>query len=157
MSVRVFFSVYVIALVIGVIAATSADAACQVAPSGIVSCAENTTTDTTTNTNGAHPSSDSRSQLFSNGNPIAAQIMPGVTVGGAGLALVESRAPGVRGVAGRTQTIGLSNNGAVVANEGTEGGIFLNGLGGAVTYSGAGSVTNTIGPRSSPVTRATSR
>ena len=116
---------------------TFAEAACIISPAGMVNCSQITTTNFTTDTNGATSTSSSRTQLFENGSPIAAEIAPGVTINGAGFALGEL---------GRARTIALSDDGAVIANASTQGAVVLSGNGGAVTYRGAGSVANITGP-----------
>jgi outer membrane autotransporter protein len=115
--------------------AGEAAAACTVTAAGVVTCAANTTTTNTTNLNGAAASSSDRIQEFNNGSNITAAIGNGVVIDGFGLQLLLSNAGG-------NNTITLTNDGLVTTGQ-PLGALQLNGNGGDIVYSGAGSVTNT--------------
>jgi uncharacterized protein with beta-barrel porin domain len=118
-------------------------AACTVtAAPNAVTCAADTTTTNTTNTDaGTSPSSD-RIQLFTAGGAVTATVNNGVTIDGAGLQIQSSEAG---------SAITLTHNGtatnSVVTNDGSGinvGAIDLRSSGGTITYSGNGSASNNI-------------
>jgi uncharacterized protein with beta-barrel porin domain len=113
----------------------SALAACST--SGVdpvtVSCAANTSTANTTNTTSPNAATSDRIQRFN--ADLIGQINSGVTVDTFGLNLVTTKANG---------GIAFTNSGAVTSNQNVNA-LQLDGNGGAVTYGGAGSITDTGG------------
>ena len=125
-------SVAALALALGV---ADANAQCAVTVAGSVDCNANTATTNTTNTNGATAASSDRIQEFNNGSNITGTIQAGVTVSDFGLNLLLSNAGG-------NNTISVTNSGAVTTNQNVNA-LQLNGNGGLITYTGAGTVSNT--------------
>jgi hypothetical protein len=114
-------------------AATDASAACTVAPAGAVFCLANTTTTDTINTNGATTASSDKRQEFDNGANITAIL---ATVDGYGLQFSLTNAG--------SNTIDVTNIGTVTTNQNVNA-LELNGNGGLVSYTGAGTVSTTAG------------
>ena len=110
-------------------------AAFAVTNNGTIVCTANTVTTATTNLNGAIPQSSDQIQLFTNGSPINATITSNVTVSGFGLQLIQG--------AGQVEPITVTNNGAVNTQILGNPALQIDGNGGLITYSGAGSLSST--------------
>jgi hypothetical protein len=112
-------------------------AAFAVTNNGTIVCTANTVTTATTNLNGAIPQSSDQIQLFTNGSPINATIVSNVTVL-FGLELIEGA-----GQVNPVELITVTNNGAVDTPRLGNPALQIDGNGGLITYSGAGSLSST--------------
>jgi hypothetical protein len=112
-------------------------AAFAVTNNGTIVCTANTVTTATTNLNGAIPQSSDQIQLFTNGSPINATIVSNVTVL-FGLELIEGA-----GLVNPVELITVTNNGAVDTPRLGNPALQIDGNGGLITYSGAGSLSST--------------
>ena len=115
-------------------APSSAWAACSTSGTDPVTftCAANTTTTNTTNTTSPNPATSDHLQQF--GADLIGQVNTGVTVNGFGLQLTTTKPGGA---------VTFTNNGALSLSTDNPG-IFvleLDGKGGTVNYSGAGTIT----------------
>jgi hypothetical protein len=113
-------------------------AAFAVTNNGTINCTANTVTTATTNLNGAISQSSDQIQLFTNGSPINATITSNVTVSGFGLRLIEGA-----GQVNPVEPITVTNNGAVNTQILGNPALQIDGNGGLITYSGAGSLSST--------------
>jgi hypothetical protein len=95
-----------------------------------VSCAANTSTTNSTNATSPNAATSDRIQQFN--ADLIGQVNSGVTVDTFGLNLVTTKANG---------GIAFTNSGAVTSNQNVNA-LQIDGNGGAVTYGGAGSITN---------------
>src|ERR1044072_2762886 len=110
-----------------------------VTTTGTVDANADTTTNNTTNINGADLTSDDRIQLFNNGNAIVGTIDSGVDIDGAGLELLQQSAAAL--------AVSMANDGTVSSTLSGQAAMQLTGNGGAVTYTGSATslVTGTGG------------
>lgn len=117
-----------------------ARAACNVTSTpNSVTCAANTTTTLTTNTDAGNPSSSDYRQVFTTGGAVAATVNAGVTVDGNGLT-VDTTAQ-----AGAASAITFTNNGSISTAGVSLNTVDLEGNGGLIRYSGNGSIAGEFG------------